>query len=102
MKNIFVGSVSLFLLVAVLQAAAPTGLDQAGQMQSVGTAPKEGFSFTRLENGVQLHVNGVTKNVIFYGPATVRVNANLGRTFANQPSIVVVEKPAAVPFNIQG
>ena len=86
--------------------AAPTGLDAAGQLQSVGSVPAAGapaaagFAFTRLENGVQLRVKGVTKNVLFYGPRTVRVNANLGRSHWEHPSIVVTARPASVAFRV--
>ena len=77
-------------------SAEPSGLDPAGHLQTVVTAPDGGFAFTRLENGVQLRVDGVAKNVLFYGPRTVRVNANLGRSHWDHPSIVVVGAPAAL------
>jgi alpha-D-xyloside xylohydrolase len=80
--------------------AAPTGLDKVGQLQPVVQA-SDGFSCVRLEHGVQLRANGVTKNILFYGPATVRVNANLGETYAIQPSIVVVGNPEAVKFDVK-
>jgi alpha-D-xyloside xylohydrolase len=82
--------------------AAPTGLDKAGQLQPVPAAPSAtGFSCTKLENGIQLRVGGLVKNVLFYGPETVRVSANAGKTFAPQPSLVVVAKPAAIPFELK-
>ena len=82
-------------------AQAPTGLDQKGQLQAVEQASDAAFAFTRLQNGVQLRLGGITKNVLFYGPTTVRVNANRGRSFAEHPSIVVVAEPAMVPFEIE-
>lgn len=95
----------IFACCSSLPAATPRGLDQAGQLQSVGSSPgdpeKSGPAFTRLQNGVQLRFHGVTKNVLFYGPATVRVNANLGRPFIQHSSLVVVAQPAAVRFEIE-
>jgi len=80
---------------------AATGLDPVDQMQIVPGITGEGFSFARLENGVQFRANGITKNIIFYGPDTVRVNANLGRSYTAQPSLTVVARPAAVAFAVQ-
>ncbi len=80
--------------------AAPSGLDSAGHLQAVAPAPAQGFSFTRLEHGLQLRFDGVTKNVLFYGPRTVRVNANLGQNHWQHPSIVVTGRPAAVAFRL--
>ena len=80
---------------------AQTGLDSAGQLQVVAVTAHPGFSFVRLQNGVQLRTDGITKNVLFYGPGIVRVNANLGRTHTAQPSLAVVAKPAAVTFTVQ-
>ena len=90
-----------WLLSLGLALHAATGLDPVGQMQTVPGVAGDGFSFARLENGVQFRANGVTKNVIFYGPGTVRVNANLGRTYTAQPSLTVVAQPAAVAFTAQ-
>lgn len=94
----------LFLVLTMFGAslhAASTGLDDKGQMQAVIPADADGFRFEKLENGVQIRTNGLTKNVLFYGPSMVRVNTNLGETYAKQPSIAVVAKPAAVPFEIK-
>ncbi len=88
-------------LTGLFAQAAPTGLDKVGQLASVVQPSADGFSFVQLENGVQLRVNGITKNILFYGPDTVRVNANLGETCAIQPSIVVVVAPAAVKFSVK-
>jgi len=87
-----------WLLSLGLALHAATGLDPVGQMQTVPGLVGDGFSFARLENGVQFRANGITKNVIFYGPGTIRVNANLGRTYTAQPSLTVVAQPAAVAF----
>ena len=80
---------------------AETGLDGVGQLRSVCPASTDAFSFCRLDGGVQFHADGLTKNVIFYGPSTVRVNANRGRAHTRQPSLVVVAEPAAVPFTLE-
>ncbi|HBF35197.1 TPA: glycoside hydrolase, partial [Candidatus Sumerlaeota bacterium] len=90
-----------FLSLSAVLSAAPTGLDKVGQLQPIEAKEKTGFSFTQLENGIQIHVNDITKNVIFYGPTTVRVNANLGKTHTTQPSIVVVGQPAKVSFKVK-
>ncbi len=97
----FIQILAALALTTIAVQAAPTGLDQIGQLQSVVNATKEGFNFARLENGVQLRVNGITKNILFYGLMTVRVNATLGQTFTQQPSLVVATNPAAVPFRIK-
>jgi alpha-D-xyloside xylohydrolase len=92
---------SLFTFGGVLHAA-PTGLDAAGQLQPVAAAPAvAGFSCTKLANGVQIRAGGLVKNVLFYGPETVRVSANAGKTFDPKPSLVVVAKPAAIPFELK-
>jgi len=79
----------------------PTGLDPNGHLASVLTGQSSAFTFVRLRNGVQFRANGVTKNLIFYGPETVRVNANLGANYWTAPSIAVTERPAAIPFSLQ-
>jgi len=91
--------ICLLTIGSLLQAA--TGLDAAGQLKPVAAVTPSGFAFVQLENGVQLSANGVTKNVLFYGPGIVRVNANLGRTHTAQPSLAVVAKPAIVAFTVQ-
>jgi alpha-D-xyloside xylohydrolase len=95
-------SVTVILLLSScpLLQAAPTGLDGNGHLQAVET-DTDGFSCVRLENGIQLRNGGWVKNVIFYGPSTVRVNENLGRNYWKFPSIVVVRKPAAIPFEMR-
>ena len=78
-----------------------SGLDSSGQLHAVSPVAQTEFVCTRLDNGVQLHVGGVTKNVLFYGPGIVRVNANLGRSHTAQPSLAVVAGPAAVDFSVE-
>jgi len=82
-------------------AAAATGLDGNGHLAAVPVAGRDGFGFVRLRNGVQVRIGDVTKNVLFYGPATVRVNANLGRNYWTSPSIVVTGRPGKVAFTIE-
>jgi alpha-D-xyloside xylohydrolase len=89
------------LLLLGLTLHAETGLDTVGQLTPVAPAPKDGFSFVRLENGVQLRVGSVTKNVLFYAPGIVRVNANLGRTHTKQPSLAVIAQPAVTRFSVE-
>ncbi len=85
-----------------LAAAEPSGLDDNGHLQAlVLKESDEGFAFARLEHGVQFALNGVTKNVIFYGPKVVRVNANLGENYWEHPSIVIIEEPGPVSFELQ-
>ena len=91
-------------LLAVLAASAgaaakaPAGLDANGHMMPVAASPSSAFSHSPIEHGVQIRVGGMTKNVIFYGPETVRVNTTLAGNFWRHPSIVVTGKPAAIAF----
>jgi alpha-D-xyloside xylohydrolase len=99
-------ALSAFTLLAVLAANAnadakpPVGLDANGHMMPVAAAAPSSpaFSYSLVEHGVQVRVGGMTKNVIFYGPATVRVNTTLAENFWRHPSIVVTGKPAAIAF----
>ncbi len=91
----------LLLSGSLVLHAAPTGFDPNGHLLAVPAADQNGFTFTQLENGVQLRVNGVTKNILFYGEDTVRVNANLGENYWKHPSIVVVSKPEKVAFKTE-
>jgi hypothetical protein len=68
--------------VAWITKPAQTGLDGNGHLKAVETMT-DGFSCIRLENGIQLHVNGVVKNVLFCGPSTVRLNENLEQNYWN-------------------
>lgn len=97
-----------FLLAACIalpiagHGATPTGLDAAGQLVTVGATPRgTDFSATRLSNGLQIRVAGLVKNVLFYGPEIVRVSVNPGETFIPQPSLAVIAKPAAIPFEVK-
>lgn len=94
-------SISAFAARSFANAQTPTGLDLNGHLQAVDLPQSKDFAFTQLESGVQVHVHGVTKNIIFYGPTTIRVNANLGENYWKFPSIVVTGKPAVVPFQVQ-
>lgn len=90
----------IFLCSYLTLQAAPSGLDDNGHLRAV-EAVEDTVSFTRLENGVQFQMGEIVKNVIFYGPETVRVNENLGQNYWKYPSIVVVGKPAGVSFKVQ-
>ncbi|MGV7207199.1 TIM-barrel domain-containing protein [Oxalobacteraceae bacterium A2-2] len=94
------GAVGLVLaaLAANAALAAPAGLDAHGHLQEVGAAATPSFQYTRLENGLQIRVGGIVKNILFYGPRTVRVNTTLGPNYWGAASIAVIAKPGAVPF----
>ncbi|HWU81288.1 MAG TPA: TIM-barrel domain-containing protein [Caulobacter sp.] len=81
--------------------SAPLGLDANGHLQAVPVAQATGFTYVKLRNGVQIRLNGVTKNVVFYAPETIRVNANLGRNYWTAPSLVVPTKPVPVSFAVE-
>lgn len=90
--------------VGYSHAAPASGLNRAGQLLEVPThsgAQSKGFAFARLQNGIQIRVNGQSKNVLFYGPDIVRVNTNLGQPHTKQPSLTVVKQPAKVPFEVK-
>ncbi len=96
-----VGISALALLAALaahVEAKTPSGLDAHGHLAAVASPATAGFSFSRIEGGVQVHVGAVTKNVIFYGPKIVRVNTNLGENYWRYPSIVITDKPDAIAF----
>ncbi|HEY0946586.1 MAG TPA: TIM-barrel domain-containing protein [Opitutaceae bacterium] len=93
--------IAIALLGGMLSAAARSGLDANGHIQTVVSPQAEVFTFSRLENGVQFAVNGVIKTVVFHGPGIVRVNAHLGRTHTAQPSLAIVAPPTAVAFTVQ-
>jgi len=81
--------------------AAPTGLNPQNNFETVIPSSEDGFSWQRLENGIQLRIDNQVKNILFYGPKTVRVNATLGTTHTEHPSLVVLTDPAAVDFTVQ-
>lgn len=90
------------VLAGVAAEAAPSlpaGLDENGHFRAVALA-SNGFAHARLREGVQFRVNGVSKNLIFYAPDTVRVNATLGENYWSAASLVVTGRPRAVPFSI--
>ncbi|KQX01635.1 glycoside hydrolase [Massilia sp. Root418] len=87
----------LAVFAAVANAKPPAGLDPNGHLVQLA-APATPFSYSPIEHGVQVRVAGMTKNVIFYGPTTVRVNTALAENYWRHPSIVVTGKPAAIAF----
>ena len=69
--------------------ALETGLDNNGHLQAVSLPDGNAFAYARLRSGVQIRVGGVTKNVIFYGPGTVReLPARLAAMGASKPLVV--------------
>jgi alpha-D-xyloside xylohydrolase len=74
-----------------------TGLDQRGHLFAV-TPPSAGFGYARLREGVQIRVGQIVKNLIFYGPTTLRVNANSGENYWTAPSLAVIAAPQPVIF----
>jgi alpha-D-xyloside xylohydrolase len=96
----FVAVAAALCLTSRISVALPTGLNSVGQLHAAVPASAGNFTYVRLEHGMQLRVNGVVKNVLFYGPTTVRVNANSGQSFARHPSLAVIAKPASVAFEI--
>lgn len=101
---------SLLLFVSLLSVgfslpafSAPAyGVDRAGlQKLESAPAPQNGFTYTRLQHGVQLRVGDQVKNVMFYGPGIVRVNTTLGEVHTEQPSITVVAKPPVPKFDVE-
>lgn len=86
--------------VAAAQIAAPTGLDANGHPQAVAGLPATGFAYVRLRSGVQFRVGAVVKTILFYGPATVRVNSNDGRNHWTAKSIVVTAPPVDTAFTV--
>lgn len=80
---------------------ASSGLDANNQLAAIVTSKNDGFAYQRLQNGVQVRVGEMVKNIIFYGPHVVRVNVNLGRSLAQHPSLVVVAAPSAPEFSLE-
>ncbi len=89
MKKAFV-TLLVACACSLICEACPTGLDKLGQLQPVVRSEGQGFVWEQLQNGVQFRINEMVKNVVFYEPATVRVTATLGESYATHPSIVVV------------
>jgi alpha-D-xyloside xylohydrolase len=82
------------------QGSSPSGLDAAGQLQALPVTSQAGFGWQRVTAGVQFQAGALTKSVIFYGAAVVRVCAHLGRSHTSQPSLVVVARPQAVALEV--
>lgn len=105
-RRTLLGGIAAFASAPALASVAtepnsslPTGLDANGHFKAVAL-PSNGFAHARLRDGVQLRVNGVSKNLIFHAPDTVRVNATLGENYWTAASLVVTSPPQPVPFSI--
>ena len=94
-------SASTLPLPAGAAASLPSALDAAGQLRGLAAeSAAEGFAWQRVAEGVQFRLGGMTKSVLFYGPALVRVAAHLGQAYATQPSLVVTARPKPVAFEV--
>ncbi|WP_428312880.1 TIM-barrel domain-containing protein [Hydrocarboniphaga sp.] len=82
------------------RAEVPSGLNAAGQLQTLPVEKTSGFGWLRVVGGVQFQLRGVTKSVLFYGPSMVRVSAHLGQAYTRQPSLVVITSPQALTLNV--
>jgi alpha-D-xyloside xylohydrolase len=78
-------------------ATAATGLDDKGHLQAVSPPIDAAFAYVRLTSGAQVRV-AMSQNVIFYGPQTARVNANLGENYWTAPTLVIIGTPQLIPF----
>ena len=89
------------LALALRSPAAPVSeLDPQGFLKPEVKRVKDGFGFERMENGIQIRVGDVYKNIVFYGPKTVRVNSSSGKSYWKHPSLVVVTEPASPRLGI--
>ncbi len=91
---------SLAVFSGPIHSAPLSGLDSIAGLHAVLAPDASGFSFAELESGVQVRTGAVVKNIIFYGPNTVRVNASLGANYWTEPSLVVIHGPMAIPFTV--
>ena len=99
---LFIWLICAVLLGSAKAAVLPAGVDHADQMVVVKPCgADQGFSWTQVQNGIQICVGQTVKNILFYGPRMVRVNANLGRVHTIQPSLAVIAHPTATPFKVE-
>jgi len=85
---------------AALPYSTQNRLDSAGQLQVVAATAHDGFSFVRLQSGVQLRANGVTRT----SSSTGRVSSRecQPRPHAYHPTQSRRRRqPAAVAFTVQ-
>jgi alpha-D-xyloside xylohydrolase len=100
--SVLIAALGLFTLGTKIDAAPAYGINSSGLMVvEKANARPDGFSFVTLQHGVQLRIGDKVKNVMFYGPGTVRVNTTLGKIHTTQPSLTVVAKPPVPDFQIQ-
>lgn len=93
-------SVAVWPLAVAAQTPA-TGLDDKGHLQAVDRPNGAAFHYVRLSEGVQFSLNGVTKSILFYAPDIVRVNANLGASYWQHPSLTVIRRPTATQVTVR-
>ncbi len=95
-------TVTLFSNTA--SGALQTGTNAAGQLQlasDLAAQKSDAFASVAIQNGIQFRVGGVVKNVLFYSPGIVRINASLGEPYTTQPSLTVVLTPPEIPFQVK-
>jgi alpha-D-xyloside xylohydrolase len=61
---------------------------------------RQGFSHAVIANGLEVHVAGLKKTIVFFSPDTIHVNANLGASYANHPSLSVTARPRPLKLSI--
>ncbi|MBP2160440.1 MULTISPECIES: TIM-barrel domain-containing protein [Asticcacaulis] len=100
--RVMISALALLAAIAGQACAAPgRALDANGHFALAAPASSAAFSFVPVEGGVQVRIGAVAKNIIFYGPKTVRVNTTLGENYWKHPSIVVIDKPDNIGFTTQ-
>ncbi|WP_308366301.1 MULTISPECIES: TIM-barrel domain-containing protein [unclassified Microbulbifer] len=78
-----------------------SGLDANGHLVSLLQKGDGKFDYRRFPDGVQIRLGDTVKNIIFYGPRTVRVNTNLGENYWQHPSLVVIDQPDPIAFELE-
>lgn len=86
------------LPAAHAQTTVPDVLDGIGHVRAVPVDGSRGFAHQRVRGGVQVRLDGVTKTVLFYAPNVVRVNAHLGESHWEHPSLVVIRSSGDIPI----
>ena len=59
------------------------------------------FAYEKINSGVKIRIDAQVKTVTFYTVDTIRVNANLGKSYWDHPSLVVVKEPKKVSVMVE-